>query len=150
MPETNVWMYYNDTNNTHISKTERRIAIDVIKLENGTLKLFYGTDPDEKGFCINPEIESKSIDVNTTLSNVQEVKLQCHIMSKWEKYKRCFVKIHFVRMKLEIELLKNPAVYHEGEKIEAILVVQSICIKENSHGSLSIPFLFPKNQSVLK
>ncbi|CAJ0925506.1 unnamed protein product, partial [Mesorhabditis belari] len=137
-------------------------------------------------------------DINTTLSNVQEVKLQCHIMSKWEKYKRCFVKIHFVRsfdnrfddqspqkklktlnnfyksikeidselsklaicffracvdfrchpmsnddkaeakvdfilcfqkvfqgMKLEIELLKNPAVYHEGEKIEAILVVQT-------------------------
>ncbi|CAJ0914300.1 unnamed protein product, partial [Mesorhabditis belari] len=36
-------------------------------------------------------------DINTTLSNVQEVKLQCHIMSKWEKYKKCFVKIHFVR-----------------------------------------------------
>ncbi|CAJ0914261.1 unnamed protein product, partial [Mesorhabditis belari] len=47
-----------------ITKTERRIAIDVIKLENGTLKLFYGTNPsNEKGFCMNPIIESKSIDL---------------------------------------------------------------------------------------
>ncbi|CAJ0949823.1 unnamed protein product, partial [Mesorhabditis belari] len=47
-----------------ISKTERRIAIDVIKLENGTLKLFYGTNPsNEKGFCTKPKIESKSIDL---------------------------------------------------------------------------------------